>query len=75
MPAPPAGKCHFPVMREGRRVWCGNDCKIIDPNTGDFSLWCGEHSKELHERLRVLRADKDRKRGWFVPKKAAWNKR
>ncbi len=52
MGAPPDGVCHFPVDKgDGRKVFCGDKCIIIDPQTGDKMMFCAKHQKELEMHL------------------------
>lgn len=56
MPAPPPGVCHFPVKKDGRVVYCGEPCPLIDPNTGDNHMFCALHQKELQKHLAKIKA-------------------
>lgn len=55
MPAPPKGVCHFPVMKDGRQVFCGVPTAVIDPNTGELMLWCAEHALKLEALQKKIR--------------------
>ncbi len=67
MPAPPEGRCHFPVKKGNKIVWCGEETNLVDPNTGSFLMWCAKHYKELEDTKRKIQGGhKDYPRGSFV---------
>lgn len=75
MPPPAPNQCHFPVKKNGRIVWCGEETRVIDPNTGTHLMWCAKHLREKEEAMRNIRnGHKDYPRGAFVAGKITMHK-
>ena len=69
MPPPPEGRCHFPVKKGGRTVWCGEETMLVDPNTGNYLMFCAKHVRELEEHQRKIRnGHKDYPKGHLLAK-------